>query len=122
MLPAYCLGPTPSLVVVRERVIDGAELLPRRRDRVRDRGATDGLSEDDGEASLEVEVDVAVEEPRSRVVGGEADRDVVIVRGRARRDDVAPDRVVVVVRRRASGADDREGVLNGGGRKGGWRR
>ena len=111
MLPAYCLGPTPSLVVVRERVIDGAELLPRRRDRIRDRGATDGLGEDDGEASLEVEVDVAVEEPRAGVVGEEADRDVVTDGAVARRDGVAPDGVVVVVLGRTGAAYDCECVL-----------
>ena len=100
------------------------------------------LGKNDCKTAGQVPIYVAVEQPRPRVIRlqkgqsgiandehvacmrthPEADRDVVVVRGRARRDDVAPDRVVVVVRRRASGADDREGVLNGGGRKGGWRR
>ena len=107
----YCLGSTRLLVVVGERVIDGAELLPRRRDRIRDRGTTDGLSEDDGETSLEVEVDVAVEEPRARVVGLEADRNVVARGGGSRGDDVAPDRVVVVVVGGTCAAYNSEGVL-----------
>ena len=68
------------------------------------------LSEDNGEAGLEVEVDVAVEEPRARVVRLEADRDIV---GRATpsRDGIAPDGVVEVVFRRVGAADDCEGVL-----------
>ena len=67
------------------------------------------LSKNDGEASLEVEVDVAVEEPRARVVGGEADGDVVAVITDAH--GVALGRVVVVVGRLASRADNIEGVL-----------
>ena len=69
------------------------------------------LGENDGKAGLEMEVDVAVEEPRAGVVGGEADGDVVIRLRRARRDDVAPDGVVVVVLARAGTADDSEGML-----------
>ena len=91
--------------------VDRAEVLPGRRDRVRGRDAGDGLSEDHRETRLEVEVDVAVEEPRARVVGAEADRDVVVVGRSARRDDIAPDGVLVVVGRRACRANDREGVL-----------
>ncbi len=58
-----------------------------------------------------MEVDVAVEEPRARVVSPETDRDVVIVSGRARADDVAPDGIVVVVRAVAGAAYDSKGVL-----------
>ncbi len=106
---------TRSLVGLGERVVDRAQVLPRGRDGVRELRVRDGLGEDDREAGLEVEVDVAVEEPRAGVVRGEPDRDVVARGGYARRDDVAPDRVVVVVRRRACAADDREGVLEGDG-------
>ena len=67
------------------------------------------LSKDDGEAGLEMVVDVAVEEPRARVVGGEADGDVVAVITDAH--GVALGRVVVVVGRLASRADNIEGVL-----------
>ena len=68
------------------------------------------LSKNDGEASLEVEVDVAVEEPRARVVGGEADGDVVAVAADAH--DVTLGRVHVVVRGLAGRADNVERVLS----------
>ena len=62
-----------------------------------------------------MEVDVAVEEPRARVVRVEPDGDVVAWVGgvlrEAGRDDIAPDGVIVVVFRRVSTADDSEGVL-----------
>ena len=99
------------LVVRRERVVRRAEVGPRLGHGVRGARVGRVLGHDDGEAGLEVEVDVAVEEPRARVVGLEADRDVVARGGRARRHDVAPDRVVVVVYSRACAADDGEGVL-----------
>jgi hypothetical protein len=51
---------------------------------------------------------IPVEEPRARVVGAEADRDVVA--GRADSNDVAAGRVVVVVGRAAGAADNIEGV------------
>ena len=53
---------------------------------------------------------MAVEEPRARVVGREADRDVVVSAGPGR-DSVAPDGVVVVVLGRAGAADYGKGVL-----------
>ena len=67
------------------------------------------LSEDNSETSLQVEVDVAVEEPRAGVVRREADGDVVTSGTGA--DDVALGRVDVVVVGLASAADDVEGVL-----------
>ena len=66
------------------------------------------LGHDDRKPGLEVEVDVAVEEPRAGVVRREADRDVVARRARA--DDVALRGVHVVVVGAAGGADDVEGV------------
>ena len=68
------------------------------------------LSEDNGEAGLEVEVDVAVEEPRARVVGGEADGDVVAVAADVH--DVTLGRVLVVVSSLTGRADDVERVLS----------
>ena len=71
----------------------------------------DILRHDDSEAGVEVEVDVAVEEPRARVVSLEADRDIVVRGGGSRGDDVAPDRVVVVVIGGTCAAYNSEGVL-----------
>ena len=67
------------------------------------------LAEDDGEASLEVEVDVAMEEPRARVVRREANGDVVTRRTSA--DGVTLDWVDVVVLGAAGRANNVEGVL-----------
>ena len=67
------------------------------------------LSKNDGEPGLEMEVDVAVEEPRAGVVGLEADGDVVA--SRAGGDDVALGRVDVVVGVAAGAAHDPELVL-----------
>ncbi len=69
----------------------------------------DVFSKDDGEASLEVEVDVAVEEPGAGVVSAEADRDVVARSTGA--NDVALRGVDIVVLRAASTAHDVESVL-----------
>jgi hypothetical protein len=55
---------------------------------------------------LQVPIDMAVEEPRARVVSHEPNRDV-IVRG-ADAYDVAHDGVVIVVRRVARATDDVE--------------
>ena len=79
------------------------------RHRVRNLRVRDILREHDSKARVEVEVDVAVEEPRAGVVGGEADRDVVA--RRAGGDDVALGRVDVVVLGAARAAHDVEGVL-----------
>ena len=53
-----------------------------------------------------------VDEPGAGVVRPEADRDVVVCGGRARRDGVAPDGITVVVRGRAGAAHHREDVLS----------
>lgn len=53
-------------------------------------------------------IDVAVEEPRTRVVGEEPDRDVIT--GVANAHDVTDDRVIEVVRRVTGAPDDRERV------------
>ena len=86
-----------SPVTRRERVVRRTKSRPVRGDRVGSRSTGNVLGHDSSESGVEVEVDVAVEEPRPRVVRPETDRDVVVRRGRARRDDVAPDGVVVVV-------------------------
>ena len=105
MQPSYLSdNATASLVVRRKRVVRRAEVRPRLGHGVRSARVRRVLGHDDGEAGLEVEVDVAVEEPRARVVRPEPDRHVVAGLGRARRDDVAPDGVVVVVRGRAGAA------------------
>ncbi len=80
---------------------------------VREWGARHVLRENNREASFEVEVDVAVEEPWARVVRPEADGNVVVRVGRAGAHDVAPDRVVVIVLGTVGAADDRKGVLRG---------
>jgi hypothetical protein len=55
-----------------------------------------------------VPIDVAVKEPRTRVVSLEPDRDIII--RAAETYDVAYDGVVIVVRRVACAADDVEGM------------
>ena len=59
-------------------------------------------------------VDVAVEEPRTRVVGPESDSDVVASLGCASGCDVAEDGVFEVVLGAACAAYDSEGVLLSG--------
>ena len=71
----------------------------------------DVLCEDNGEAGIEVIVDVAVQEPRARVVRLEADGDVVACLRSTSADDVTPDGVVVVVDRAARAAYDSKDVL-----------
>lgn len=70
------------------------------------------LCEDNGETLCEMKLDVAVEEPRSGVIGGEANRDFVI-RTNANVDDVANNRIVVVVHIRVCAANDTKGMLRG---------
>jgi hypothetical protein len=53
-------------------------------------------------------VNVAVEEPRARIVSEESDRDVIA--GAPDAHDIAFDGVVVVISRAAGAADDVEGV------------
>jgi len=72
---------------VDEVVIGGAELLPSIGREVLSRHFRNILSKDDGEASIQVPVNVAVEEPWARVVGEEADGDIVA--SIADTDDVA---------------------------------
>ena len=58
-----------------------------------------------------MEVDVAMEEPRARVVRREADRDVIPLSTGT--DGIALRRVVVIVVVASGTADDIEGVLRG---------
>ncbi len=67
------------------------------------------LTQDNGEPSVEMVVNVTVEEPRARVVGREPDSDIVTCSPRT--DGVALRRVHVVVVGAACAADDVEGVL-----------
>ena len=102
----------PHLLIVRaECVVGRAKVRPRGWHGVRSRGVDDVLSHDDGEAGVEVEIDVTVEEPRPGVVRLEPDRDVVPGGGCAGADDVPPNRVVVVVLGTAGRADDGEDML-----------
>ena len=100
---------TRLMLARRQRVVLGAQSRPVRRDRVDGFSIADILGEDDGETSIQVEVDVTVEEPRARVVRLEADRDVVVSAGPGR-DSVAPDGVVVVVDSTVRAANDGEGM------------
>ena len=110
-------GPqTPLVLAIGELVVDRAELVPRERDLVRDLRVRDVLGHDDREPGVEVEVDVAVEEPRAGVVRLEPDRDVVARATCA--DGGAPDRVLEVVPVLACALDDREDVLEGRGSRG----
>ena len=100
----------PHLLIIRaERVVGRAKVRPRVRHRVRGGHISHVFGHNDGEAAVEVEVDVAVEEPRAGVVGAEADRDVVP--RRAGRDDIALRGVDVVVLGAAGRANNVEGVL-----------
>lgn len=55
-------------------------------------------------------INVAMQEPRARVIGKEPNGDLVVCR-RPDVDDVAPDGIVPVVRRVAGATDDGEGML-----------
>ena len=102
------------LVVLRgKRVINRTQARPFVWHWVRLCDAGYLLGQGDGEASLEVEVDVAVEEPGTGIVRPEADRDVVVRGGCTGRDGVAPDGVAVVVRGRAGTSHHREDMLSG---------
>ena len=70
ILPASqpCTTPGGSLVLRGKRIVRRAQLRPRMRHRVRNLRVRDILREHDRKARVEVEVDVAVEEPRARVV------------------------------------------------------
>jgi hypothetical protein len=57
---------------------------------------------------FQVPINVAVEEPRARIVSDESDRDVIVIVPDAH--DVANDGVVKVISRVASTTDDVEGV------------
>ena len=54
---------------LKRLVIRRAKVLPRLWQGVGERSVLRVLREDDGQAGLQVPVDVAVEEPRSRVIG-----------------------------------------------------
>ena len=99
-----------SPIVRRERVIRRAKSRPVRGDRVGSRSTGDVLGHDSSEPGVEVEVDVAVDKPRTGVIRLEADRDVVS-RAAPGRDGIAPDRVVKVVFGRVGAADHCESVL-----------
>lgn len=92
-----------------ESVVDGAQLLPSVR-RTLDSGRDVGevLDEEHLKASYEMPVDVAVQDPRSRVVGDESNSDSVSRVASA--DDVTDGRVLEVVVAGTSAPDDVEGV------------
>ena len=104
VLPSSC-GERRSSRDLEDSVIE--KQLTGRSVRISDVGHV--LAEDDGEASLEVEVDVAMEEPRAGVVRREANGDVVTRRTSA--DGVTLDGVDVVVLGAAGRANNVEGVL-----------
>ncbi len=55
-------------------------------------------------------VNVAVEEPRARIVSEESDRDVIVIGDVPDAHDIADDRVVEVISLATGAADDVEGV------------
>jgi hypothetical protein len=55
-------------------------------------------------------INVAVEEPRARIVSEESDRDVIVIFYVPDAHDIADDRVVEVISLAAGAADDVEGV------------
>jgi hypothetical protein len=85
---------------------DRAQSLPSRRGVSHAAHVRDVLRHHDGEPGVEVPVDVAVEEPRARVVGGEPDGDVVACA--PGRDGIPLDWVDVVVLGGVRRTDDGE--------------
>ena len=83
------------VLAVGKFVVDVAQLVPlmRRMDRIV-RGPEDVFSENDCHTGFQVGIEVAVEEPRTRVVRFEPNCDVVV--HTTRTDGVAPHRVLVV--------------------------
>ena len=61
--------PSLSLVLLGQRIVYRTQLLPLHRHRVAHPRPGHVLGEHDRKARVEVEVNVAVEEPRARVVG-----------------------------------------------------
>jgi len=103
------VGPSPVAAVicpVDEGIVFGTKMLPLVRDRVRCWHVRDILSKDNGEASIQMPIDVAMEEPWSRVVGEETDCD--FISRVANTHDISDDSVVEVVGRVTSAADDVE--------------
>lgn len=92
---------------MRESIVDGAKLIPSSR-RIGSSDGRDVLGEDDREAHDQMPVNVAMHDPRARVVGGEANGDVVA--GASQADDVALDGVDKVRSGLASCADNAEDV------------
>jgi len=82
--------------MVDERVINGAKLIPSRRRDVRRRSVRDILSKHNSEASVQMPIDVAMEEPRARIVRLEADCD--IISSITNTHNISDNRVVEVVR------------------------
>jgi len=80
---------------IQERIVSGAKVFPLRIYVILLRHIRDILGEDDSKASAQVPVNVAVEEPRARVVSEEPDRDIVASVADAY--DVADDGVLKVV-------------------------
>jgi len=91
---------------IDEGIVAGTKTAPLLGDRVRFRHVRDILSKDNGEASIQVPIDVAMEEPWSRVVGEETD--CHFISRVANTHDISDDRVDEVVSRATSGADDME--------------
>jgi len=97
-----------SLVIARCLVVDvgvivGAKLLPIRRGDVLRRHIRDILRKDNSKASIQVPIDVAMEEPRSRIVREEPD--CHFIPSVTNTHDISDHRVVEVVRRVASAPD-----------------
>ena len=99
-----------SPIARRERVVRRAESRPVGGDRVGSRSTGNVFSHDSSEPGVEVEVDVAVDEPWAGIVRLEADRDIVS-RAAPGGNGITPDGVIEVVLSRVGTADHCEGVL-----------
>jgi len=89
-------------IVIDEGCVMGAQVLPSRRGRIERWHIRDILSKDNREASIQVLVDVAMEEPRPRIVGEKPDCDVIP--SVANTHDISDNRVDKVVGRATSAA------------------
>jgi len=89
-------------------VVDGAELVPSTGWVCQLRNSRNVFGHDDSETKLKMPVDMAMQEPRSRIIGFESNSNVVI--GTTGAHNIALDGVVEVVISHSSASHDAESM------------